>query len=236
MAADHTLAVQRAIAEAGSRGETTSSIDWVCTAAVELLSLKGAGVSLMVDGQLRGATGGSDPRIALMQELHLSLGEGPCHDVWETRASVIESDLSAAGSVRWPMFAPPAAEERISAVFAFPMALGAIRIGVLLVYRERTGGLSGEEFRNGLVLANVATNMVLSLQAGAPSDELHGMLAREPPHWAEIHQATGMVSVQLGVSLDEAFVRLRAYTFAQGLSLREVASQVVDRRLRLEPA
>ena len=149
---------------------------------------------------------------------------------------MIEGELSALGCVRWPMFAPAAVKEGVSAVFAFPLALGRIRVGVLALYRERAGGLSADELAYGLVLADVATNMVLSLQAGAPRDELHGMLAGEPPHWAEIHQATGMVSVQLGISLEEAFVRLRAHAFAQNLRLRDVASHVVNKRLRLAPA
>jgi hypothetical protein len=236
MVADHTLVVLRAVAEAGSRDGTTSAVDWVCSAAVKLLSLKGAGVSLMVDGELRGAAGVSDPGIALVQELQLSLGEGPCLDAWEGRSPVIEGDLGASGGARWPMFAPAAVEQGVLSVFALPMGLGAIRVGVLVLYRGRTGMLSDQELTYGLVLADVATNVVLGLQAGAPSDELHGMLAGEPPHWAEIHQATGMVSVQLGSSLDEAFVRLRAYAFAQNLGLREVANEIVNRRLRLDPA
>jgi hypothetical protein len=149
---------------------------------------------------------------------------------------VIEGELSALGGVRWPMFAPAAVKEGVSAVFAFPLALGRIRVGVLVLYRERAGGLSADELACGLVLADVATNMVLSLQAGAPRDELHGMLAGEPPHWAEVHQATGMISVQLGISLEEAFVRQRAHAFAQDLSLRDVASQIVNKRLRLDAA
>ena len=236
MAVDHTQVVLRAVAEAGRRGGETSALDRICLAAVELLLLGGAGVSLMVDGELRGAAGVSDEGIALMQELHLSLGEGPCVDAWDTRAPVIESELSAHGGERWPMFASAAVKEGVSAVFAFPLALGRIRMGVLLLYRERTGGLSADELAQGLVLAELTTNMVLSLQAGARRDELHSLLAGEPPHWTEIHEATGMVSVQLGVSLEEAFVRLRAHSFAENLSLRKVASQVVNRRLRLDPA
>ena len=59
----------------------------------------------------------------------------------------------------------------------------------------------------------------------------------QPPdlrrHRAEIDQATGMVSVQLGVAVGEAFVRLRAYAYAQDRRLGEVARDVVARRLRL---
>jgi AmiR/NasT family two-component response regulator len=52
---------------------------------------------------------------------------------------------------------------------------------------------------------------------------------------AEVHQATGMISVQLGVGLEEAFVRLRAHAFASNAGLGDVAAEVVDRRLRFGP-
>jgi hypothetical protein len=43
-----------------------------------------------------------------------------------------------------------------------------------------------------------------------------------------------MVSVQLGVSLGEAFARLRAHAFAAGATLGDVAGDVVNRKLRLD--
>jgi hypothetical protein len=50
-------------------------------------------------------------------------------------------------------------------------------------------------------------------------------------HRAEIDQATGMVSAQLG----GAVVRLRAYAYAQDRRLSDVARDIVARRLRLTP-
>ena len=41
-----------------------------------------------------------------------------------------------------------------------------------------------------------------------------------------------MVSVQLGVSVTEALIRLRAYAFSHDRPLRDVAEDVVARRLR----
>lgn len=95
------------------------------------------------------------------------------------------------------------------------------------------GGLSGDELACALVLAELAVWMIVG-QSHAAEEALDTVLAGEPPHWAEVHQATGMVSVQLGVPLDEALVRLRAYAFADGRSLREVSRDVVARRVRLE--
>ena len=83
------------------------------------------------------------------------------------------------------------------------------------------------------MLADVATQTILGLQAGAPPEQLHVLLADEPAHWAEVHQATGIVSAQLEVSLDEAFVRLRSFAFANDRPLRDVAHDVVAHRLHL---
>jgi hypothetical protein len=223
-------------AMAGVDGDAPSVIDRVCVAAVSLLALSGAGISLLVDGRLRGSAGVSEPGIASVQELQLELGEGPCLDAWHRSGVVLEPDLAAPQRVRWPSFAQAGVAVGVRAVFAFPLRIGAIRIGVLVLYRDRPGELDGEQLARGLVLADVASQLVLAVQAGAPPDTVHELLAAEPPHWAEVHQATGMVSAQLGVSLDEAFVRLRAHAFAERRSLREIAADVVARRLTLEDA
>lgn len=223
-------------AMAGVDGQATTVIDRVCMAAVSLLSLSGAGISLMVDGQLRGSTGASGEGISVIQELQLELGEGPCVQAWDDDQPVLEPDLATPALVRWPLFAQAGVDAGVRAVFAYPMRLGAIRLGVLVLYRDRPGGLDTEERARGLVLAEVASQVVLAVQAGAAPDTLHELLAHEPPHWAEVHQATGMVSAQLGVAMDEAFVRLQAYAFAEHLSLREVARAVLAHELFLETA
>jgi hypothetical protein len=217
-------------------GDASSAIDRVCAAAVTLLSLSGAGISLMADDELRGSAGVAESGVAAVQELQLSLGEGPGADAWGGNEPVLVSDLAGAGLVRWPLFARAAVAAGVRAVFAFPLHLGAIRIGVLVLYRDRPTALSDEEFARGLLLADVASQAVLAVQAGAPPDEVHELLAGEPAHWAEIHQATGMISAQLGVSIEEAFVRLRARAFGAGRPLRQVAGDVVARRLRLDGA
>lgn len=235
MALDRLSVVLEAMAGVAGNG-SASMIDRVCGAAVELLSLRGAGLSLMAGGELRGSAGVSEPGIAVIQELQLTLGEGPCVDAWTSGDVVLEPDLANPQRVRWPAFAGAGVLAGVLAVFAFPLHLGAIRLGALALYRDHAGVLSGDELGQGLVLADVATQVVLGLQAGSAPNELHVQLGKEPAHWAEIHQATGMISGQLAVPLDEAFVRLQAHAFAAGRPLRGVAGDVVARRLRLENA
>ncbi len=49
-----------------------------------------------------------------------------------------------------------------------------------------------------------------------------------------VRRASGIVSAQLGVSVAEALLRLRAYAVAHDQRIGDVAGEVVARRLRLE--
>lgn len=115
-------------------------LDRLCTEAAGLLSMRGAGISLMVDGELRGTAGASDPGAVVVQELQFQLGEGPCLDAWASMEPVLEPDLNAPARVRWPAFGTAGVQSGIRAVFAFPLGIGAIRIGVLVLYRDWPGG------------------------------------------------------------------------------------------------
>jgi GAF domain len=233
VAHDRLSAVLSVMADSGEVA-AGSLIDRVCAAAVTLLSLSEAGLSLIADDELRGSAGALGPSIAAVQELQLTLGEGPCVDAWRTKEAVLESDLANPTVVRWPAFAAAGLAIGARAVFAFPLQLGPTTIGVLALYRERTDPLTIDEYSYGLVLADLASYIVLGLQAGAPAGSLHELLSDQPAHWAEIHQATGIVSVQLRLRLDEAFVRLRTQAFVEGRSLGAIAHEVVTHALRLE--
>lgn len=117
-------------------------------------------------------------------------------------------------------------------MFAFPLRIGAIHVGVFLAYRTTSGPLTQQQVVDARVLADALTLMLLDPGRGEPNAApLGDSIGLER---LRVHQATGMVSVQLGVTLAEALVRLRAYAFAAGRSLDAVAADVVDRKLRLE--
>jgi AmiR/NasT family two-component response regulator len=50
----------------------------------------------------------------------------------------------------------------------------------------------------------------------------------------EVHQATGMILVQLNTSATIAYSRLQAYAFAEGRTVQSVAHDVVARVLTFE--
>ena len=146
--------------------------------------------------------------------------------------AVLEPDLAAPTLARWPGFAAPAVAGEAKAVFGFPVRVGAARLGALSLYRDRAGPLSDDQHADALVMADVAARAVLSMQADAAPGTLAAELASEADLHSVVHQAAGMVSFQLGVTVGEALVRLRGHAFRTDRLLADVADDVVNRRLR----
>jgi hypothetical protein len=134
------------------------------------------------------------------------------------------------------MFAPAAVAAGVAAVFVIPLTLGAIALGALEICRDVAGPLSADELADALLFADTATTLLLGKSATLPALEAADLPHSEPDRrWAVVHQATGMVSVQLDTDLGEAFLRLRAHAYLTGRRLSEVAADVVARRLRFTP-
>jgi hypothetical protein len=93
--------------------------------------------------------------------------------------------------------------------------------------------LTGDQHANALVVADVAARWVLEAQAGAPPGTLAGELEVGADFHFTVHNAAGMVSVQEGISVTEALIRLRAFAFSSDRLLADVAQDVIARRLRL---
>ena len=83
-------------------------------------------------------------------------------------------------------------------------------------------------------LADIAARWVLEAQDGASPGTVAGELEHGADFHPVVHNAAGMVSVQLGISVTDALIRLRAYAFTRDRLLSEVAQDVVDRKLRPE--
>jgi hypothetical protein len=211
-------------------GETTR----LCQVCAEVTGMTGAGLMLMSGDVPRGSVCTTDEVSALIEELQFALGEGPCVDAYHRDVPVLEPDLDHAATPRWLGFTERAVEAGARAVFGFPLHVGAARLGALNLYRDQPGPLTDDQHADALVVAGVAAQAVLVLQADAPLGELATALEAGADFQYVVHQAAGMVAVQLGVSVAQALIRLRAYAFGNGRRLTEVAREVVARRLHFE--
>jgi GAF domain-containing protein len=190
------------------------------------------GIMLMAGDVPRGSVSTSDDVSDLIERLQYELGEGPCVDAYQQTRPVLEPDMVAPASARWLAFAPPAIAAGARAIFGFPLVVGAIRLGALDLYRDRPGPLTDEQHADALVIADIAAQAVLMLQAHARPGELATELEAGADFKFVVHQAAGMVAAQLDVTIGQALIRLRGYGFGNERPLGEVAADVVGRRLR----
>ena len=189
---------------------------------------------MLMSGEIpRGSLCASDGVSQVIEELQYTLGEGPCVDACREDTVVAEPDLADPVTRRWLAFTPPALQAGARAVFGFPLRVGSVRLGALDLYRDRPGQLSGDQHADALAVADVAARWVLEAQAGAPLGAVAGELEMGADFHFVVHNAAGMVSVQEGISVTEALIRLRAFAFSHDRLLADVAGDVVARRLRL---
>lgn len=193
-----------------------------------------AGASVMLVDAATGSTLSSSGAIASrLEDLQQTLGEGPGLDAHTSGRPVLEPNLAHATNPRWIAFAPAAVAAGAGAVFAFPLRVGGIRLGALMLHQTEARELSDKQHSDATAVVAAAVQVILALQSGAPPGTLSPALGVLNGS-AALHQASGIVSVQLEVNLGEALVRLRAHAFASATSLAEVAAEVVSGHLRFD--
>jgi hypothetical protein len=211
-----------------------ATVEHVCAAVMSAAGVDGAAVTVMLVATSRETTYASDQVTWDLEELALTLGESPSVEAF-AGGPVLVADLTAPQCLaRWPIFAPAAVHAGVRAMFALPLQVGAIRLGVMDLYRAEPGDLDREQLADALVL--VDTTCALLLDA-VDRDQSRVDGRRPTPaglQHPQVHQATGMIIVQLGVSAAVALARLRAYAYTHDRRLRDVAADLVARRLRFD--
>lgn len=207
----------------------------VCRIAADELAESGVGVSVMTEIGVRGVSAASDASSERLESLQFTLGEGPCLDAFTGRRPVLVADLSGLAQSRWPVYAAAVYESGVRAVFAFPLQIGAARLGAMDIFRRRAGSLTAVELTTALGLADLVVEVLLDWQedSGLPENS-DPSLVLELGDRAQLFQAQGMIMVQLGIPLAEALIRMRAYAFAHNRRLDEVARDIANGTLRLD--
>lgn len=233
MNAGRRIRLWREIVECADGGRI--SLEHVCAVAMSVTGVDAVAVAVVLSATPRETLYATDGRASEWEELCLTLGEGPGVDACVGGPSLV-ADLSVMEcQLRWPVYAPAVVDAGVRAVFALPLQVGAIRVGVLDLYRVDPGALDDGQLADALILADTACALLLD---GSRPEGQDGN-----GHWPDstglqhpqVHQATGMLVVQLGVSAAVALMRLRAYAYAHDRRLRDVAADVVARRLRFAP-
>jgi hypothetical protein len=214
--------------------EPASECPRIVALCVAMLGVTGGGISVVTAAGNRGVVCATDDVSAQIEALQFTLGEGPCVDAVTFGAPVLIPDLSEFDDLaigRWPAFLEGAWAAGVQAVFALPLRIGAISVGVMDLYRDSPGELGDDELSAGLLAADTAALALLHLDGGRDGAFADDIGARST-YQLQVHQATGMIQVQADVKTEDAFLLLRARAFATGRPLVDVAIDVVERRLR----
>lgn len=196
---------------------------------VSSLAIDGASISVVSEGGRQATIAASNADAVRLDELQFDLMEGPRWQAIDEARPVLVAELDSPEAQAWPMFASTALSIGVHAVFSFPLRLGAVVVGAIDLYRRAPGALdygaieTAEALVRGMSPAAARLAMLSADGAQDPSGA--------PAMRREVHQAVGMIIVQLDVSATDAFARLRAHAFATNRSVRDVAADVVRRNI-----
>lgn len=222
----------RIVAELVASGEGDDATGQLCDVGRRVIGVTGAGIMLFAGERPIGSVCTASHVSAGIEELQFTLGEGPCVDAYQLDQPILEPDLAAPAEPRWLAFTGPALEFGVRAIFGFPVGIGAVRLGALDLYVDRPGPLTDDQHADALIFADVAAEYLLAIQSGETADGLAAEFEQGSNFHYVVHQAAGMVSSQLGTSIADALVRLRAHAFSIQRPLADVAADVVRRDLR----
>jgi hypothetical protein len=199
----------------------------LCRTLTTDLAVMGAAVSLTSAAGSDGVVAASDDRSRDVDEIQFATGEGPCHEAYASRRPVLTPDLRSVNHHRWPGYSSTAIESGVAGVFAFPLHVGAVVLGVLNVYTDQPGSLSQEQVAAALTRAQLATEILLDGDVVSAGGRLDHDLSIALDQRAEIYQAQGMVVVDLDVDLAEALSRMRAHAFGNEMPLIDLARDII---------
>lgn len=205
----------------------------LCAPFLSALPVTGAAISTLGNPFGVETVCASDPAAARLDEIQLDLGEGPCWQALRTGEPVLESDVARATSTQWPVALQAMQETGLGAVFAFPMRLGSLDVGVVDLYTDDPGTLAAQPLQDAVALTEAAARQVLRRALLHAESDPDSPVNADPGRYSrrEVHQASGMLIAQTGADAEDALLILRGHAFAASRSVRDLAADVLARRI-----
>lgn len=193
---------------------------------VELVDTDAAG--LMLDdqrGTLQMVAYTTEPA-RLLELFELQKAEGPCLDCFATGQVIANVDLAASSS-RWPVFTEAALSSGFTYSHALPLRLRGQVLGALNLFTVEPKALTEDHLAVAQGLADVATIGLLHERALRDQVVLAEQLQTALHSRILIEQAKGVLSARAGLTVSEAFSRMRSHARRTGEQLTTVAEAVV---------
>lgn len=195
---------------------------------VGVLGVDGAGVSLATgDGKHLSFVTATSDDIAAVEDVQVSLGEGPCHEAYQTGEQIAVPYLEL--EERWPTYQKVGLERGMRSVAGIPMPVTDRRIGALNLYRVRPHRWDREELETAQLLADMASGYIINAnKLGDEPSRSDDTLKRALESRDVIGQAKGILMSQHHLTAEAAFELLRRTSQTRDADLREIATHIVE--------
>ncbi len=169
----------------------------------------------------------SKERTRLLELFQIQNAEGPCRECFISGRPVAVPDLELERD-RWPLFAPRALEVGFRSVQAVPLRLRGEVLGAMNLFIAQPGGVDPADLPLVQSLADIATISLLQRRTTLNAQLHLGQVQHALQSRIVIEQAKGIVAQQAGISVDDAFERLRAYSRNHNSRVHDLALAVID--------
>jgi putative methionine-R-sulfoxide reductase with GAF domain len=204
--------------EMQAQTDTEHTLQAIVEGAVEIVpGATWAGIS-MIHGREIQSRGPSDPLVAELDRVQISLGEGPCLSALREHHTVLIDDMAA--ETRWPRFARAAVERGARSLLSFQLFVRRESLGALDLYSAEAGAfdhdsiLVGEVFAQHASVALVGAENASRFQAALTTRDIIG-------------QAKGILMYRDNLTGLQAFTALTRASQETNIKLVEVARWLV---------
>lgn len=212
--------------------ETSTNL---CRPFLNSLHVSGASVTVITSSGTPSSLCASDWVAARLDELQFELGEGPQWSAARSGHLVMIPDVASESHDDWPVFGAALGELPVGALFCVPIRMGAVTLGVATLHSATPRRLSPDEQTTALAIGSAIAGAAAHEAISSAADDAHAESTESSPVFRrEVHQATGILIVQLNATATLAYARLQAYAFANGRTVQAVAHDLVTGALSLD--
>ncbi|WP_447035037.1 ANTAR domain-containing protein [Streptomyces sp. DSM 118878] len=162
--------------------------------------------------------------------------EGPGCDVRSSGSTLIDVDLTTRPArVRWPSWAPRAQALGFGRVTALPLESSDLPFGALVLLGPPGAAVDAKALAVVRSLTETAAHALALQRQAYQSRVLADQLQQALNSRIVIEQAKGMLAVRHGLSLDDAFDRLRRHARAHRRKVAELAHEITEGRDDTQP-
>ena len=203
-------------------------------ACAEMLDVDAASLSLVDSRGERVPLGGSRDDADTAERLQFTVGDGPCMTAQETRQPVfaVEEDLRR----RWPVFTELlVGSTPFRAVVALPLQPALSGAGAIDLYFRTSAEVLDLDVFEALAVGELVTSALSDAAVWSewsPAEGPEWLQGPVPQRRAAVWEAMGKLSVDLEVGAPEALTLLRASAYGAGITVDDVAQELLSGRLR----